>query len=72
MTIPVGAGKNACFGYEDDSPAHASGGPGPIDLVSGGPAESLLCAASSANAGPVTATDGASNPADGCTLTPDY
>jgi hypothetical protein len=72
MTIPVGVGKNACFGYEDEQPANTSGDPGPNELVSRGPAESLLCTEPSANDDPATATGGASRPPNGCTLTPDY
>lgn len=38
MTMPVGAGKKACFGYEDES-SSSSGAPPPDDPVSRAPIE---------------------------------
>src|SRR6266446_761629 len=68
MTIPVGAGKNACFGYEDETCA-APGGDSHADVqVSRAPAEELVCTGPGARE-TLEPTHAA---ADGCALTPDY
>jgi len=66
MTMPVSTGKNACFGYEDETSSASGGGPHSDELVSRAPAEELMCrgAATTVTSEPTHATE------DGCALSP--
>lgn len=66
MTMPVGAGKNACFGYEDEPSAASCADPDA--QLSRAPAEELVCRGPEAR-GTLEPMHAA---ADGCALTPDY
>ena len=68
MTMPVGAGKNACFGLEDETSTGSGGDIHGEALVSQGPADELVCKslAAGVSSEPTHATD------DGCALSPDY
>jgi hypothetical protein len=68
MTMPVGAGKNACFGLEDEVSTGSGGESHGEALVSRASADELVCRslAAGATSEPTHATD------DGCSLSPDY
>ncbi len=68
MAIPVGAGKNACFGYEDETSAAPGGDSGADARVSHTPAEELVCRGPEAR----ETLEPSRAPSDGCALTPDY
>jgi hypothetical protein len=63
MTTPVGSGKNACFGFEDD---HDSNQP----LQCAAPRESLVC--DGAPSPSESARTAAHSQSGGCAVSPDY
>src|SRR6185369_2891477 len=69
MTMPVGRGRNACFGFEDEhgDATHGSGSTQP--LLSSPPPESLVCEGASPSKSGTSETHSQS---EGCALTPDY
>jgi hypothetical protein len=66
MTTPVGTGKNACFGFEEDHSEAPGGAPPNEVLVSRAASESLVCEP------PAQAPAHAAPRSGGCALTPDY
>ena len=67
MTMSVGAGKNACLGY-DEEPSAPGGAPRSDEPMSRAPIEELACEPVE----PSTTPEPANASADGCARTPDY
>ncbi len=67
MTMPVGSGKNGCFGWDDDH-GDAAGSSEPLECAA--PRESPVCGGMPSP--PESARTAVHSPSGGCALGPDY